>query len=97
MAALHRIECFRNGHFAPGAGQKVRERSVTIGSACQQAFNQIERLSLPFKPVALNNLERLAMLFKPIASGVEKCQSFIQIWLATLTIIRPVDLFRGQQ
>lgn len=95
-ATLQLGECFWNGHFAPKTGGNGGAGAPNTGSRRQEVLDGCEGLRLSLGPIAANNLKCLLVLFQPVSGGVEKRQALVQMGLAALAIVSPVDVFGGQ-
>ena len=64
-------------------------------SDIQQARYCLKRRVLALLPIALKYLARLAVQLKPMEARLEKRTAFVQLRLATLSVVMPGDGVRA--
>ena len=85
--------CFRIGHYPPAAGGRWGN-CPKRGSGAEQSGHGVQCLDSAFCPISVQHLNRLCVVFKPGQSLLEKCLTLTQSGLATLAVIRPLDVLR---
>ena len=93
MGSFRQGECFRIGHFPPSAGGRW-VNCPKRRSGAEQSGHCAECLDSALCPISVQHLNRLCVAFKPGQGLLEKYLALTQSGLATLAIIRPLDVLR---